>query len=162
MQDDTHKDTFDIRTADEAALRDYSVPSVKTDGELTALIDALITRPHEYGTAVYAMSISAVAAFNYVAHKLGVTGFQAGCADLDVLRRTRHMEHGFTVLNYRNLLYPQYLDDFNKTADDYIAENKDALAKAARDLLRDRAQAHPDICAHWEKLAAMGGVEEST
>ncbi len=90
------------------------VPFIKDLQKLMDYIKDLTDREHDYGTCVYAMSMAAVAAFNHVSSKLGCTGFQASCADLDILRRTRHMENGFSIVNYNNFLYPQYADNFDK------------------------------------------------
>jgi len=79
----------------EAEMRDTKVPWPLTDKQLTEYIASLATRTdYDYGTCVYAVSMAAVATFNYMAGVLGITGFQSGCADFDILRRTRH--RGFT------------------------------------------------------------------
>ena len=75
----------------EQEMRDTEVPRANTIGELSDYIESLVQQEHDYGTCVYAMSMAATAAFNYVARRLGVTGFQASCADMDVLRRTRRI-----------------------------------------------------------------------
>jgi hypothetical protein len=98
----------------EQELRETEVGYPKSKEELMEYIDSLLNRTHDYGTCVYAMSMSAVAAFNYIAHCIGATGFQASCADLDILRRTRHIEI-FRLIDYENFLYPQYEDNFEKT-----------------------------------------------
>ena len=90
--------TTSIKKMTEQELRGYKVPTPRSIDELTNIICDLTERKHDYGTCVYAMSIAATAAFNYMASTLGVTGFQASCADMDVLRRTRGYEHGFQVI----------------------------------------------------------------
>lgn len=150
-----------LRTATEAELRDAQAPSPKSVEELSAIIDTLVDREHDYGTCVYAMSIAATAAFNYVAHKLGVTGFQAGCADLDILKRTRRMER-FRIVDMSNLLYPQYRDKFDALGyKQLIAENADWLAEEARKRLleTDNKHAHPRVLAHWQRLAALSSSD---
>lgn len=97
----------------EQELRECEVVWPKNLKELTEYIENLVKRKHDYGTCVYAMSMSAVAAFHYVAHCIGATGFQASCADLDILKRTRHMDL-FRIVDYGNFLYPQYKDSFEK------------------------------------------------
>ena len=72
----------EIKTMTESELRDVKVPFFKTIEELTEFVETLAQREHDYGTCVYAMSLSAQGAFNYIAHVLGVTGFQASCAEL--------------------------------------------------------------------------------
>ena len=61
----------------EQDMRAAEVPSAGTIGELSDYIESLVQQEHDYGTCVYAMSMAATSAFNYVAHQLGVTGFQA-------------------------------------------------------------------------------------
>jgi hypothetical protein len=105
------------------------------------------------------MSHAATATFNYVASKLGVTGFQASCADMDILRHTRHLEWG-RVLNFENLLYPQYCDAEHFPGFAELLElHKDELAKRAKALLEKDAVSptHPNVLAHWKALAANGG-----
>jgi hypothetical protein len=79
----------------EEQLREFKTPWPQSIEELNDIIQALVERQHDYGTCVYAMSIAAVAAYNFVAHKLGTTGFQAGCADLDIVRRNRSLKGPF-------------------------------------------------------------------
>ncbi len=100
----------DIKTATEAQLREADVPWPKTRDELMAYVNSLVERDHDYGTCVYAMSMAATAAFYYVSSRLGVTGFQASCADMDILRRTRGYKMGFR-LGTKELLHPQNGDD---------------------------------------------------
>ena len=141
----------------EADMRESEAFSPKTPEELASYVSGLVNRPHDYGTCVYAMSLAAVAAFNYVAGALGCTGFQASCADMDILRRTRRMEHGFTIINANDLLYPQY--DVPGRVNEWIEKTLPALAPVAAEMLRGAPDAHPDVLAHWKMLAAK--VEES-
>lgn len=142
--------------ATEAELREMKSPWPKSLEELNAFITSLVDRPHDYGTCVHAMSLSAVAAMNYAASKLGCTGFQASCADMDILRRTRDFKWGM-VLDYEKLLYPQYCDDEHfpswnvLLADSTVRERLSTLAK---EKLAESSQPHPDVKAHWEMLAS--------
>lgn len=131
----------------ELEMRDAKVPWPKTPKELTAYIEQLVDRQHDYGTCVYAMSMAATAAFQYVAHKLGVTGFQASCADLDIIRRTRSIEN-FTLLDWGNLLYPQYEYKFGALPKD----TWEWAQKEARRLLEEKTEAHADVIAHWRSI----------
>lgn len=138
----------------------------KTEDELFAYIREMIKWPASadvttgYGRCVYAMSYAAVATFNYIAHELGVTGFQASCADLDFLTHTRAVKHGLLVLSADDLLYPQY--DLVAKARGWIAKTRPQLAIAAQELLNEGRYAHPDVVAHWEKLAAREPEPEPT
>jgi len=146
--------TAALSTMGEAAMRDYELPWPRSEDELTTIVRSLVNRQHDYGTCVYAMSMAAVAAFNYVASALGVTGFQASCADLDVLRRTRSLEV-FRVVDASKLLYPQYLTrEHFPTQDDIEADCGEWLGNKARALLTESPNAHPDVVARWQELAA--------
>lgn len=141
-----------VSEMNEQEMREAEAARPKNMDELAGYIAQLTERRHDYGTCVYAMSLAAVAAFNFVADKLGVTGFQADCADMDVLRRTRCMEHGFTIVNANDLLYPQY--DVEERVREWAKRTRIALAPAARKLAEEEPDANPDVVAHWKKLAA--------
>lgn len=144
-----------MRHAPEEYLREMAVPWPRSERDLLRIVRALVAREHDYGTCVYAMSIASVATFYYVSHKLGVTGFQASCAELDFIGRTRHMKHGFAVIDFGKLLYPQHREQFDKYQwDSLIEENKESLRKAANILLIENHGAHPEVLAHWERLAS--------
>ena len=139
----------------EAEMREAKVPSLRTIEGLKDYIQGLVDMEHDYGTCVYAMSMSAVAAFNYVAGQLGVTGFQASCADLDIIRRTRHWEYPFIILNANDCLYPQY-DNVGKlleAQDSWKEWLGEQAKKKLEDLENGSFGAHPDVVAHWRKLA---------
>ncbi len=136
----------------EAEMRDSDAPSPKNPEALAAYIATLVDREHDYGTCVYAMSLAAVAAFNYVAGQLGVTGFQASCADLDVLRRTRRFKGPFMVIDAENALYPQY--DLPARLAKSMTEWAPWLKTEAEKLLAENNEhTHPDVVAHWKRLA---------
>jgi len=133
----------------------------KSSKQLVAYIKKLSEGEHSYGTCVYAMSLAAVATFHFMSHKLGVTGFQAGCADMDILRRTRNYKHGFMIIDYGNLLYPQYDDiEHYPTREYLIQENIKWLGKEAKKSLQDSETAHPEVRAWWERLVLLAKNKE--
>lgn len=136
-------------------MRAANVPWLNTPDELTQYIGTLTDRPHDYGTCVYAMSMAATAAMQYVANKLGTTGFQASCADLDIVRRSRMIDGPFAIIKARDGLYPQY--GISARVSDLLANWRPWLAEQARAKLAELASgdvsAHPDVVAHWQKLA---------
>lgn len=136
----------------EKELRESDVPWPKTIEDLSAYIQTQVNRPHDYGTSVYAMSLAATAAFRYVAGVLGTTGFQASCADLDILRRTRDLKGPFLILKAEDALYPQY--DLRKKLDDALESWRPWLADEAAKRLKERGEAHSDVAAHWRMLSA--------
>jgi hypothetical protein len=135
----------------EAEMREEEVPMFNELEELDEYIKSLVDRRHDYGTCVYAMSLAAVASFNFVAHKLGVTGFQASCADLDIIRRTRRIKGPFILLKGEEMLYPQYnLEEKLREAMDGW---KDWLSEQAEQKLsEDLGYVHPDVIEHWKAL----------
>lgn len=135
----------------ESELRDRKGAWPKSIAELSAEVSSLVDRGHDYGTCVYAASMAAEAAYNYVLSTLGCTGFQASCADMDFLRRTRGMKHGFMILNGSDVLYPQY--DLVQKARDFVDEQKKSLKAEAALLLATKTSAHPAVIARWEELA---------
>lgn len=135
----------------EQEMREAEVPWLETPEELSSYIAALVEQEHDYGTSAYAMSLAAVAAFQYVAKKLGTTGFQASCADMDVLRRTRGYENGFMILDANNLLYPQY--DLPGEVREWIVETRFRLAPVARERLKSAM--HPRVRKHMQQIADL-------
>jgi hypothetical protein len=146
----------------EAELRETDVPWPKTPEELQGYIDALVTRQHDYGTCVYAMSMSALAAFYYVSHVLGVTGFQASCADMDFLKRSRGLKDGFRIVNYENMFFPQYCDnDHFPTWKGIIDKDRQHFADGARKRLAEgKEHVHENVIAHWEWLASLAPAKQ--
>lgn len=138
----------------EKEMRESDVPTPKSEKELTKYINGLVKQEHDYGTCVYAMSMAATAAFNYVAHKLGVTGFQASCADLDIVRRTRRIDGPFMLIKGEDALYPQY--DLRRRLEESLENWKPWMKEAAQKKLAGITHPiHPDVQAYWEKLATM-------
>ena len=143
--------------ATEAEMRDGVIPRHETVEEMAAYITALVERPHDYGTCVYAMSMAAVAAYDYVAHKLGVTGFQASCADMDILRRNRGYKHGFQLVDYADVLYPQYWDEERAPFFQALMRKPETRQRfreeATKLLAAANGSVHPGVREHWEMLA---------
>lgn len=138
----------------ENEMRNADVPTPKSAKELSKYIDDLVKRQHDYGTCVYAISMAATAAFNYVASQLGVTGFQASCADMDILRRTRSLNGPFMILDGSQALYPQY--DLEGKVREWLRTDdfKKYLAEEARKKLAETDGASPMVAAHWRRLAS--------
>lgn len=145
-----------LRAMTETELRDMTVPRAETVEDLAAIVRVLTEREHTYGTCVYAMSIAAEVAFRLVASKLGVTGFQASCADMQFLSRTRGYKHGFKIVNYADILYPQYAPHLSGKLT-ISAECWKAIREEARKLFDYRYQGRPSgvdsVRAWWKGLA---------
>lgn len=127
----------------------------ETVEELSQYIESLTAREHDYETSAQAMADAAVAAFNFIGHALGTTGFQAGWAELQFIKTTRHIEGPFAILDGENLLYPQY--DLRADFERYMTEWPAQLAEKARELLTENEN-NPHVArrvrARWQELAA--------
>lgn len=151
----------------EQQLRDSSDPWPRTEDELLAQVRALVDRPHDYGTCCYAMSLAAVAAFNYVANRLGTTGFQAGAAQLDFIRRSRSHKFGTVIQDLGDILFPQYCDEQRFPHWDELLDREPNLAarivaEARRKLSSDAEHAHPAVIAHWLYITKRWGEKSET
>lgn len=169
MQEEWDEEIRKAGALTEKELREAKVPYIKTMEELNGYIDQLVQRPHDYGTCVYAMSMAAVAAFNYVAGQLGVSGFQASCAEMDILRRTRSLEMGFSIIDWSNVLYPQYVYAEDARGVFYQGllrepQNQKFFADEARKKLakeeEDKKSEHyyppsREVLTHWEYLTSL-------
>jgi len=140
-----------IEDMTEFEMRDSKVPTFKTKKELMNYVSKLLNRNHDYGTCVYVVSMSTIAMYNYMASKLGITGFQAGCVDLDIIRRSKGWEM-FGFENYENLLYPQYCnEEYFSTWLTSAKKYKEWLKeKAKENLKKGNKFAHSEVIRHWK------------
>lgn len=149
----------------EFKLRGKENPWPKTRIELDAFLDELDLDEdsHTYGSCVYAMSLAAVAAYNLVASLLGVTGFQAGCAKMDVLKRLGGYKRGFQVLDMNNLMFPQYLTDDKFPTIESLMRNPNIRKQLRHDAtlkLKEETQAHEDVIQHWKMLSELPVLDQ--
>lgn len=152
-----------IKKMTEQELRSAEAPHPKSKQELIAYIESMSKNGDDYGTAVYAMSLAAVATFNYMGRVMGVTGFQASCADLDFLRRTRGYKHGFKIIDYDKLLYPQYWNSREFPSYQNLLEDREiamVIKEAATKLLEKNGTAHQRVRNHWFLLSNISIPEE--
>lgn len=138
--------------ATESELRDTKVPWLETPEELIEYISKICEENKgDYGTAVYAMSMSAIAAMRYAASVVGATGFQASCADLDIVRRSRGLDCPFAIIKANDMLYPQY--SIRRKIEELLQEWTPWAKEQAFALLRDhKDHAAENVISHWMKL----------
>lgn len=105
-----------------------------------------------YGEAPRAIAQASLAVAWYLASEFGITGFQAGFVMWDFIRDWSFSDNkcGMKIVDYDNMLYPQYDDKFDKTIsrDTWAAIQKEAASR----LEKDRNFAHPRVVAHWESI----------
>lgn len=107
---------------------------------------------HDYGTVCRAIGELAVAAASLGANEQGITGFQAGFVMWEFLGNWlyNHNKVGLGIIDFDNMLYPQYQYKFEKTITPRLW---DALQKeAASRLDKDSGLAHPDVIKHWKSI----------
>lgn len=108
---------------------------------------------HDYGTACHAIAAMAIAAASYGAHMEGITGFQANFVMWGFIREWWYKDNksGLKIINYDQMLYPQYEDFFEKTIGRDIFEK---LQEQAKEKLEneDLDHVHPNVIAHWKSI----------
>lgn len=129
---------------------------VKTPEQLTAFVTKLTTEyEHDYGTIVHAMHAAMKAAMQVVdsSPQGGITGFQASCLGWMQVKDLFMVRDGdpLRLVNYSDMLYPQYAEKF---ASRISTATWEKLQKEAKDNLEREREAHPNVKAHWETIAA--------
>ena len=87
-----------------------------------------------YDTAPRAIAQAALATSYYLADMFGITGFQAGFVMWDFIKdwSFRGNKCGLKIVNYDDMLYPQYNYKFQKT----IKKDKPSRLHARREMLK--------------------------
>lgn len=104
-----------------------------------------------YGTAPRAIAQAALATAWYLASDFGITGFQAGCTMWDFIRDWQYSgnECGMKIVDYDNMLYPQYGYKYEKTIKRYTFET---MQKVAQKKLEEHEHVHPAVANHWKSI----------
>ena len=103
------------------------------------------------GTAPRAIAQAALATSYYLADVFGITWFQAGCVMWDFIEDWffRGNKCGLKIVNYDDMLYPQYNRKFQKTIS---KDTFEALQKEAENNLKEGGYAHPNVIKHWKSI----------
>lgn len=126
----------------------------QTLGTLPEFINHLLyDYQHDYGTICHALSACGLAAV-YAADASdqgGITGFQAGFVMWDFVRQW--MYHGnktsLRIVDYDDMLYPQYDHKFQKTLHPATWE---MLQKEANERIKEYPDANERVKAHWQGI----------
>lgn len=132
----------------------FAQARVMTLEKLPVFIDTLANGyRHDYGTAARAVAAAAIAAAWAMSNALGITGYQAGFVKWDFIKNWyyTHNKLGLKILDYDDLLYPQYLYKFKNCID---PAKWDALRNTARMKLVECPEASPSVRKYWEDLVA--------
>lgn len=125
---------------------------IKTEQQLTRFIHNLLNGySHDYGTVVRAIGAMAIGAASLGAFIEGITGFQASCVMWEFVREWNYYgnQTGLKLIDYDNMLYPQYASHYEKTLSAYTWEK---IQELARKNLEEVDNAHPDVKAHWQSI----------
>ena len=111
---------------------------------------------HDYGTVCHAVAAAALGAAHAVGKKEGITGFQAGCIMWSFIQEWMHIEGPAKLIQYEDMMYPQYEEKFDKRI---TKETHEWLIENAKKRLRDAAatkdmMASSSVIEHWEKIAS--------
>ena len=106
-----------------------------------------------YGTAPRAIAQAALATAWYLSSDFGITGFQAGFVMWDFIRDWMYSgnECGMKIVNYDDMLYPQYEYKYEKTIS---RDTFEALQEAAKKHLEKSEFAHPAVVNHWKSIVS--------
>jgi hypothetical protein len=114
---------------------------------------------HDYGTICHAIALGAYAAAGVVDRGPhgGITGFQASAIMWEFMRYWNNIEGPCRLMQYSNMLYPQYEDKYNKTIDKSTWEwlQKEARAKlyrVAEDRLGGQLEPTTLVLEHWQTI----------
>ncbi len=104
-----------------------------------------------YGTAPRAIAQAALATAWYLSSEFGITGFQAGFTMWDFISGWQYPDNkcGMKIVNYDDMLYPQYDYKFEKTIS---KDTFKALQEVAKKNLKEREGAHPAVISHWQSI----------
>ena len=126
---------------------------VRTKEELDALLNEVVNdQDLDYGKIVYAMSGCMLAVSHYIDRSEvgGITGFQASFIGWEMVKRFMHESRvGMRIMDYENMLYPQYKNRFEKRINQTTWA---CLQERAKKLLEESKDAHPDVIKHWQSI----------
>lgn len=111
---------------------------------------------HSYGTVCHAISACAIAAA-WAADRMegacgGITGFQSGFVMWDFIRQWQYTDNktGLSIVNWDNMLFPQYEHIFDKEISKSIWEN---IQEQAKENLKNAPDAAESVVEHWKSIA---------
>ena len=105
-----------------------------------------------YGEAPLAIAQASLAVAWYLSREFGITGFQASCTMWDFIQGWTKTNNkcGLRLVDYDDMLFPQYNYKFDKTISNEVWKN---LQKQSRELLSDNTDyVHPHVLAHWKSI----------
>lgn len=129
------------------------VTKIKTIEEFNDFFNDLMNNYYfDYGTQCRAIGLLAVAAAWLGANTGLITGFQASFVMWEFIQNWTYKNNktGLKIVDYDNMLYPQYKYKFDKTIS---LETWNALQSEANRKLQESSEfAYPDAVKHWKSI----------
>jgi len=126
---------------------------IKTKEDLDNMLAEVINdKELDYGKICYAISGCMLAVLNYIDRSEvgGITGFQASIIGWQMVRELIcDNETSLRLINYDDMLYPQYERDFDKVIDKELWK---MLQEKAKEKLEKVPDAHPKVIEHWQSI----------
>lgn len=125
---------------------------IKSLDELREFIDDIEKNyNYDYGVAPRAIAQATLATADFLSSRMGITGFQASFVMWDFIKGYLYQanECGLKIVNYDEMLFPQYKHKFEKVISKKTWES---IQKKAREKLDNIEDAHPDIIQHWQSI----------
>lgn len=129
--------------------------NIKTFDDLVAFLKDIEDHYNcGYGSAPRAMAQASLAVAWYLASKFGITGFQAGFVMWDFIRGWNYENNkcGMKIVNYDDMLYPQYEYRFEKIIASDIWNDIQEQAKKNLEECENGRTVHPEVIAHWKSI----------
>lgn len=130
--------------------------NISTMKEFQDLFDEALKDANDYGSIVVCCALMMNAAFNLVNRSSsgGITGFQAGCLMWEMVKKygTFSENAPLSIVDWNNLLYPQYSDQFvtiSRATLERVQEN----AKKKLEQLKGDEFCSPVVLAHLQSVA---------
>ena len=125
---------------------------IKNQEELVQFIDHILNDyKHDYGTTVRAISAMILATASMGADLMGITIFQDGIIMWDFILNWMYTDNktGLKIVDYDNMLYPQYEDRFQKTISKDVWKD---LRKEAKHKIKNEGCACERVVRHWQSI----------
>jgi hypothetical protein len=119
-----------------------------------AFIKELNKHEHDYNSIVHALAAVAYQAARVMNRgpQGGISGFQAGGVMWSFIKHWMHIDSPMRLVDYQNMLYPQYEHDFEKRI---TKETWEWLQKEAKKKLSEPVmQISESVGAHWSDIVA--------
>lgn len=109
---------------------------------------------HDYGTVCYAVAAIAYQSAMWAARNFGITGFQAGAVKWIFLRHWDDLGEykPKKMVDYSNMLYPQYEDNFQNSITESTWKWLQEEAKKKIDALSPEEIVSQKVYDHWHSI----------